>query len=293
VWLPWQWSTVLAAALAGVSVLVKRRTGRWSWVADFSTQAALIAALYSLWQLIASYTDRQVTGAVRHALWVWHLERQLGLPSERTMQSLILNHPLLVQACNVFYAQVHAPAVGLFLLWLFVRHRTRFAHYRNVLAVLTLVCLLAYLVPVAPPRLVGRLGMVDTGLAYHQSVYGQPGTGIADQLSAMPSVHMAWSLCAAWTVIRVSPSRWRWLIVAHPAVTLFVVVVTANHYWLDGVAAAVLLAWALAVATAIDRASLIVRTRRAGRSRIVAMPVLAEAEIGRTGGISPRSRPPD
>ncbi|WP_407647152.1 phosphatase PAP2 family protein [Actinacidiphila soli] len=39
--------------------------------------------------------------------------------------------------------------------------------------------------------------------------------------------------------------RWRWLWLIHPALTLLVVVATANHYWLDGIAAAVLLAVAL------------------------------------------------
>jgi hypothetical protein len=291
-WLAWQWSTLMAAVLGGISVLAKRRSGRWSWIADFSTQAGLVAALYSVWQLIASYTDGQVKGAVRHALWVWHLERRLGVPNEKTLQQVVLHHPLLVQACNIFYAQVHVPAIGLLLVWLFVRHRPDFARYRNILALLTLACLVAYLVPVAPPRLVGQLHLVDTGLAYHQSVYGQPGTGIADQLSAMPSVHMAWSLCVAWTVIMVSESRWRGLIIAHPAVTLFVVVVTANHYWLDGVAAAILLAWAAGAAALIDRTSLVVRARLAGRSRAGPVPVLAEAEAGPVAAASSRSRGP-
>ena len=35
-------------------------------------------------------------------------------------------------------------------------------------------------------------------------------------------------------------SRWRWLIVLHPAVTVFVVVATGNHYWADGIVAAVI-----------------------------------------------------
>jgi hypothetical protein len=286
-WLPWQWSIVLAAVLAAVSLLTRRPGGRWSWVADFSTQASLIAALYSLWQLIASYTDRQVTGATQHAMWVWHLERHLGLPSERTLQQLVLGHPLLVQACNIFYADVHVPAIGVLLLWLFVRHRPHFARYRNVLALLTMACLLAYLVPVAPPRLVPQLRFVDTGLAYHQSVYGRPGTGIADQLSAMPSVHMAWAMCVAWTVISVSRSRWRWLIVAHPAVTLFVVVVTANHYLLDGVAAGVLLVGAAVVAGAIDRMGLVLAAKRATRSTVVPVPALAQADVPATGGSDP------
>jgi hypothetical protein len=184
---------------------------------------------------------------------VWHLERDLYLPSEAWLQRLVLPDRLVVEACNVFYAGVHVPALGVLLVWLFVRHRDRFARYRDTLAVLTLLCLLAYLVPVAPPRLLPQLGMVDTGQLFHQSVYGRPGTGIADQLSAMPSVHMAWALFIALTVVRVSGSRWRGLILAHPAVTMLVVVLTANHYWLDGAAAAFLLVVALAVSASIER----------------------------------------
>jgi hypothetical protein len=213
----------------------------------------LIAALYSLWQLIAAYADRRVAGAVQHGDWVWRAERDLHLPSESSVQHLILHQRWLVEGSNIFYAGVHVPALGILLVWLFVRHRDRFARYRDTLAVLTLLCLLAYIVPVAPPRLLPRLGMVDTGLLYHQSVYGQPGTGIADQLSAMPSVHMAWSLFIAFTVVVVSGSRWRWLVIAHPVTTMLVVVVTANHYWLDGAGAALLLGVAIPVAAAIER----------------------------------------
>ena len=252
-WLPWQWAVVLAAGLAGISVAVGHRGRGGRLAADFTTQASLVAALYSLWQLIASYADRRVVGAQQHGLWVWRLERDLHLPSEASLQRAVLHHRLLVETCNVFYAQVHAPALGLLLVWLFVRHRSQFAYYRNALAALTLLCLLAYLVPVAPPRLLPNLGLVDTGLLFHQSVYGQPGTGIADQLSAMPSVHMAWALFIALCVVRVSRSRWRWFVLAHPTVTMLVVVVTANHYWLDGAAAAVLLGVGMAVAAAVER----------------------------------------
>jgi uncharacterized membrane protein len=72
-------------------------------------------------------------------------------------------------------------------------------------------------------------------------VYGALGSGITDQLSSMPSVHIGWALIVAAAVVSVSRSRWRWLAVLHPVITLYVVVVTANHYWLDAVAAVVLL----------------------------------------------------
>jgi hypothetical protein len=178
------------------------------------------------------------------------VEQAMHLPSELSWQRAIIGNRLLVEASNAFYAIVHVPALGIFLVWLFVRHRDDYADIRNVLAILTLACLLIHLVPVAPPRLLSGTGFVDTGLRYHQSVYGPVGTGISDQVSAMPSVHIAWAALIAWAVIKISSSRWRWLVLAHPVLTMVVVVVTANHFWLDGLLGAALIIPAAYVAWA-------------------------------------------
>ena len=77
--------------------------------------------------------------------------------------------------------------------------------------------------------------MVDLAARYHQSVYDGLGKGITDQLSAMPSVHVGWAVLVAAAVIAVGKSRWRWLALLHPVLTSYFIVVTANHYWLDGV----------------------------------------------------------
>jgi hypothetical protein len=94
---------------------------------------------------------------------------------------------------------------------------------------------------VAPPRLLPQLGFVDTAAQYGESVYAIS-TITVDQLSAMPSVHVAWALLVGWAAIGISASRYRWWVLAHPALTIFVVVATANHFWLDGIVAALLLA---------------------------------------------------
>jgi hypothetical protein len=126
------------------------------------------------------------------------------------------------------------------LLWLFVRHRNAYPRIRTLIVLTTGTCLLLGLVPVAPPRLV-HVGMLDTAQAYGQSVYAVTAHIGADQYSAMPSVHVAWAALVAVAVISVSRSRLRWLILLHTAATLYVVAVTANHFWLDGVAAVLLL----------------------------------------------------
>jgi len=127
------------------------------------------------------------------------------------------------------------------LIWLLSRHREVYARWRNLVVGFTAVSLLIGLLPVAPPRLIPSLDMVDLADRYHQSVYSSLGHGITDQLSALPSVHIGWAVLVAAAVITVSRSRWRWLALAHPIITAYVVVVTANHYWLDGFAALVLL----------------------------------------------------
>ena len=61
----------------------------------------------------------------------------------------------------------------------------------------------------------------------------------------MPSVHVAWALLVGFGAVMVSSSRSRWLVLAHPIVTVLVVVATGNHFWLDGIVAGVLLGVAL------------------------------------------------
>jgi len=132
------------------------------------------------------------------------------------------------------------------LLWLYIRHRDAYVRTRTLIVLTTTACLLVGLVPVAPPRLV-HVGMVDTAALYGQSVYALTGRLGADQYSAMPSVHVAWAFLVAVAVIMATRSRWRWLILVHTALTLYVVVATANHFWLDGVVAVALLGISLAL----------------------------------------------
>jgi hypothetical protein len=90
-----------------------------------------------------------------------------------------------------------------------------------------------------------QFGFVDVARLFDQSVYGPIGQGISDQISAMPSVHVAWAVWVGAVVVDAGTSRWRWLILAHPVATIFAVSATANHWWLDGIVASSLLALAV------------------------------------------------
>jgi hypothetical protein len=236
--LTWQQAAVLTAALGLAAIAVRHsRVAEIRTVFPIAREAAVITGLYALWQLAGTLSVLGTTGAFTRAQWIVDFEHDIRLPSEASVQRLIQHSSTLVQACNLYYATMHFAGLFIFLIWLFLRHREHYRRIRLTLILVTLTCLLVQLIPVAPPRLLS--GFTDTAAQYGQSVYG---LGLApDQLSAMPSVHVAWAVLIGWSAVRVSSSRWRWLGVVHAILTIFVVTATANHFWLDGIVAIVLL----------------------------------------------------
>lgn len=253
--LTWQQAAGLAAALIiAAAVLSAAGRPRLAVLAPFARESGYVAGLYALWQLAASASLLGTSGAYVRGRWIERVEREWHLPSELSAQRLIIPHPLLTQACNLYYATMHFAALGALLVWLFVRHRDRYPAVRTTIVLLTASCLLVQFLPVAPPRLLPELGYVDTAEQYGQSVYTALQAVGPDQLSAMPSVHVGWAVLIGLVVVRISTSRWRWLVLLHPALTIFVVAATANHFWLDGIVAIALLGLALAVQWAARRA---------------------------------------
>jgi hypothetical protein len=238
--LSWQQAAVLTAVLAAIAAaLTLGLVPRLSRLAAFAREATLISGLYALWQLAGQLSVVGTSGAYSRGAWIERTERTWHLPSEADLQHAVIGHTWVLHAADVYYATAHFGGLFLFLIWLFVRHRDRYPKVRRVLALTTLACLLIQLVPVAPPRLLPQFGYVDTAAKLGESVYNL-GLG-ADSLSAMPSVHVAWAVLIAVAVFRIGSGPGRWIGVVHAVVTLFVIVVTANHFWADGIVAVAVL----------------------------------------------------
>jgi hypothetical protein len=269
--LSWQQAGVLTAALAGVAVALSVTSRpRLRSIAPFARETTLISGLYALWQLAGTLSVLGTSGAFARGDWIERTERDWHLPAELSVQQTIVHHSVLRQAANLYYATMHFGVLFVFLIWLFVWHRDRYPKVRRVLALTTLVCLAIQLVPVAPPRLLPQFGYVDTAALDHQSVYG---LGFAaDQLSAMPSVHVAWAVLIGWAVARLGRGPWRWLGAVHAALTVFVVVATANHFWADGIVAVAVLVACAALENAAERAVLGLRARRQPAPEPVELP---------------------
>jgi len=255
--LRWQVSLQLAVALLLVGLLVRLlvRDGRRRQLAPAAVQAGLLVGLYGLWGLVGEHAAGTVDGAQQRGLALWNLERRLHVLGEGTVQDLVLPHPLLTQAANTYYVYGHVNVLIALLAWVWWRHRSAYLRLCAVIVVFTAAASALQLVSVAPPRLLPGHLVVDTATRYGQSVYGPADPGAISQLAAMPSIHVGWALLAGVSVALLGRTRWRWVGMVHAVVMSLVVVVTGNHYWVDGVVAGLLLGLA-AVVVVLGTASL-------------------------------------
>jgi hypothetical protein len=203
----------------------------------------LVGLLFLAYKIGRVAADGHVTEALANARDVWHLERVLHLPSEYGLQHAAMSHGWLIRAANCYYAYVHFPVTAACLVWMYVWRPAHYLRTRRMLAWLTAAALVVHLLmPLAPPRMLTSVGMVDTGELFGPEVYGSPSSDhLTNQYAAMPSLHVGWALAVAIALMAATRTRWRRLWLAHPLITLLVVVVTGNHYWLDAIVVTLLL----------------------------------------------------
>ncbi|MFI5734932.1 phosphatase PAP2 family protein [Kribbella sp. NPDC051587] len=202
-----------------------------------SREALLLATMFGIYNLGRWFAAEQTGSAFGNAYEVLALQRWLHLPKEASLQRAALQLPALIESANLYYAFVHFPITVVVLFWLGIRRPAAYPNIRWTLAAMSGLALIGHIAfPLAPPRMMP--GLVDTGLAFGQSVYGSDRAGtVANQFAAMPSLHVGWAALIALSMILTTSSPWRWLWLAHPTITFAVMIVTANHYWLDGLAA--------------------------------------------------------
>src|SRR2546421_11104721 len=188
-----------------------------------------------------------------HARQIVHSEQVLGVFREHAIQQWFLPHRLLIEASDLFYSTVHFVLRVVTLVWLSRRFPERYVRWRNALAWMTALGLIGFITyPLLPPRfLSASFGFVDTlnvvgGIGSWDSALMKDAGNL---YAAMPSLHIAWALWCAFALVPVVRRRWvKALLILHPIVPLFSIVVTANHYFLDAVGGVVVFALAVAIA---------------------------------------------
>jgi hypothetical protein len=202
------------------------------------------------------------TTAFRHARAVISLERHLLIFHERQIQHFFVTHlssatTRFFQFWDIWYGSAHFVVTAGVLIWLFHRQPLRYSYWRTTLAIITTLALIGFSVfPLMPPRLLpSSYGFVDTLARYGGSWSFDSGAmqKVSNQFAAMPSLHIGWS---GWCTAAVLPTCRHWwsrvLTLLYPVVTLFCIVVTGNHYFLDAVGGLVILGVAMLAAHFVD-----------------------------------------
>ncbi len=243
----------------GAADAVGNRRGRW-WV-----EILIVLVFYGVYSLIRNTFGSAAVSPRRaydNAVEIIDLEKRMGLYFEEVVQGWFVDWGWFLKAWNIFYGTLHFIVTIGVLIWLFRRFPARHRLARNSLAVTTVLALIGFSTyPLMPPRLLavgppyGGLEFGGNDYAYVDSLAVHGGLwsfdsgamqAVSNQYAAMPSLHFGWS---AWCLIMLWPvlqRRWtKALIAAYPVATLFAIVVTANHYWIDAAGGALVLALGL------------------------------------------------
>jgi hypothetical protein len=226
-----------------------------------------LAFLYAIYEVVRGQGHASLAVARVHTDWIVDLERHLHLFGERAVQNAAHAVPGASALLGIAYIALHFLGTAAFLIWLYRRHRERFALVRNVLIAATGIALVLYVVfPVAPPRLAG-LGFVDT--VSHSAKVNLSSDllgSLYNPFAAVPSLHFGYALLVGLTVASVARGRFaRMLGWIYPVVMLLVIVATGNHFFFDAFAGALAIGVGYAIARWISAAG----ARRERRSRPV------------------------
>jgi len=232
---------------------------------DLLLQLGLFFFAYQGYQLVRGLVDGKTALAFDNAEWIVDAEKALGTFFEPGLQQALLDDAWLIDIANWLYVNTHFVITTTFLAWLYLFRNEHFPFVRNMFMVAMGIALVGYaLLPTAPPRLLPGEGFTDT-LASFTSVEQDSNAFslLVNKYAAVPSMHCGFALMIAGTavaVVRNAVGRALWAL--YPLLVFAVVVVTANHYWLDAAAGALV---AIAAAYAAHRLALLRPARWAFR----------------------------
>ncbi|HMD56156.1 MAG TPA: phosphatase PAP2 family protein [Solirubrobacteraceae bacterium] len=242
-------SKTLAEPLIRAPQAQSTRRTRW-WV-----EVLAIVWLCWVYDAITNFAPLRVHLALAHARGVLDLERSLHLDPELSLDRWLAGHHTLGLLLSDYYDNAHFIVTLGLLGWLWWRRADIYRPLRNCLVLVNVFGFIVFwLYPVAPPRMLP--GFADIVASTH--AIGSWHTGAlashANELAAMPSLHIAW---AGWCTIalwQISDRRSvRALASAYPLLTAFAVLSTGNHFVLDILGGLLVLVLAVVVVGALER----------------------------------------
>jgi hypothetical protein len=222
---------------------------------DVVLQVGLFVLADLMYETVRGVAEGQRAEAFANANSVIDFEQATGTFFEPNLQRSLLDNQWLIDFANFMYMNSHFVLTTGFLVWVYLRRNDSFYFLRNMFMVAMALALVGYtLFPTAPPRFFEGLGFVDSldqVSVNHDSAMVQM---FVNPYAAIPSMHCAFALMIGTTGVKLSKHRaakvfWG----LYPLLVLFVVMVTANHFWLDGAIGWIVAGLAAFAATQIAR----------------------------------------
>jgi hypothetical protein len=200
-------------------------------------EALVVVWLCWVYDAINNLAPARVHAALAHGWGVLHLERALDLDPEVALNRWLAGHHTLGLLLSDYYDNAHFVVTLGLLGWLWYRRADLYRPLRSTLVAINVLGLAVFwLYPTAPPRLLAGGGFSDVVASTHALGGWHAGSlaPVANQLAAMPSLHMGWAVWCSLALWRLSPSPWaRGAAVLYPCLTCLAVLATGNHYLLD------------------------------------------------------------
>jgi hypothetical protein len=253
---PIDWGTWMFATLIVLLLLLRFVIpASVRWEIRLVREVLLVAPAALFYFLVRGLVDAKPAVAFAHGENIIRLERALGIFHEHDLQAAILRFDPLVDLVNWIYIWTHWPVIIATLVWLVVFHRSKYPLYRNVMLLSGAVGMFIFAIyPVAPPRLMPGLGVVDTVTIHSYSYRVLQPPDLTNPYAAMPSLHLGWNLLMGIAIFRESKRLGVKLLgVLMPVSMFFGIVLTANHYILDGLVGGLLVLLSFLVVTMAPR----------------------------------------
>lgn len=216
---------------------------------DLGRQLGLFAGAYWLYRLVRGLVDGRADQAFANAREIVAAERSLNLFVEPAVHAWASGTGWLIDGASWLYVNSHFAVTTVTLGFIYLWRNSAFYYVRNMFLAAMAMALVAYVVfPTAPPRFLPELGFSDS-VARFTGVSSETSNVLVNPFAAVPSMHVGFALMLGGPMSRMVRHRWAALLwLAYPLLVSFVVIATANHWWIDAAAgaAAAAVAWCLA-----------------------------------------------
>ena len=208
---------------------------------------------YYGYRIVRGLVDGNTAIAFAHSRALVSAERSMHLFFEPALQHWTLgNQHWLIDVGNYAYVNSQFVVTNAFLIWLYFARNKAYYYVRNMFMIAMGLALAGYIAfPAAPPRMLPEWGFTDTVANWVGQGASNAASILYNPYAAVPSMHVAFALMIGIPMVKLTRNRiLKVLWACYPVFITLVVIITANHFWIDAVLGAMVAGVSAATASA-------------------------------------------